>query len=35
MIERLKEQWKDLSKRGKIIIGVIIIIIAMLIYGMF
>jgi len=35
MIERLKKTWKDLSKTGKLVVLVILVMIGMVIYGQF
>jgi len=35
MIERVKKTWNDLSKKGKLFVVVILIIIGMFIYGQF
>tara|TARA_R110001583_G_scaffold59258_2_gene176278 strand:+ start:83 stop:190 length:108 start_codon:yes stop_codon:yes gene_type:complete len=35
MIERVKKTWNDLSKKGKLIVVVILVMIGMVIYGQF
>ena len=35
MIERVKKTWKDLSKKGKLIVLIVLVMIGMVIYGQF